>query len=364
MERSRDVFVDQDIDFSTLIQNEQLLRGLEHSGYARPSPIQLQAIPLGRLGVDLVAQAKSGTGKTVVFGVIALESINPLIPQPQALIVAPTREIAIQIRDVLRNLGKYIEGFQCEALIGGLSTQGDYTKLKNSQVLVGTPGRLMALLDSKRLNPKTIKLMVLDEADKLMSEAFQPQINFIFRKLPATKQCIAFSATFTDNLLESLGTLMKSPQKVRLTETVPTLDAILRSYEAKFEAVGDVLSKIPFYQAMIFVNSVPRAIELSGWLTEMGWKSGHISSSLSQEQRISVMENMRDFKLRVLVCSDLIARGIDIDRVNLVVNIDYPWEIETYLHRVGRTGRFGKQYMLINPKLIRFYQAKKKRCVY
>ncbi|KAL0082578.1 P-loop containing nucleoside triphosphate hydrolase protein [Phycomyces blakesleeanus] len=224
MERSRDVFVDQDIDFSTLIQNEQLLRGLEHSGYARPSPIQLQAIPLGRLGVDLVAQAKSGTGKTVVFGVIALESINPLIPQPQALIVAPTREIAIQIRDVLRNLGKYIEGFQCEALIGGLSTQGDYTKLKNSQVLVGTPGRLMALLDSKRLNPKTIKLMVLDEADKLMSEAFQPQINFIFRKLPATKQCIAFSATFTDNLLESLGTLMKSPQKVRLTETVPTLD--------------------------------------------------------------------------------------------------------------------------------------------
>ncbi|KAI9020728.1 P-loop containing nucleoside triphosphate hydrolase protein [Phycomyces nitens] len=298
MERSRDVFVDQDIDFGTLIQNEQLLRGLEHSGYARPSPIQLQAIPLGRLGVDLVAQAKSGTGKTVVFGVIALEAINPLLPNPQALIVAPTREIAIQIRDVLRNLGKYIEGFQCEALIGGLSTQGDYTKLKSSQVLVGTPGKLMALLDSKKLNPKAIKLMVLDEADKLMSEAFQPQINFIARKLPTTKQCIAFSATFTDELLGSLGGLMKSPQKVRLTEAVPTLDgknrtyrmsikadssghilevqqyykhvnipkqvaqnealATLRVYEAKFEAVGDVFSKIPFYQAMIFVNSVPR----------------------------------------------------------------------------------------------------------
>ncbi|KAI7868849.1 P-loop containing nucleoside triphosphate hydrolase protein [Spinellus fusiger] len=345
--RSLDVLIDQDIDFSTLVQNKHLLSGLEHSGYASPSPIQLQAIPLGRLGVDLVAQAKSGTGKTVVFGVISLEAIQVVERVPQALIVAPTREIAIQIRDVVRNLGKSMEGLQCEAVIGGLSTQGDEQKVKYSQIVVGTPGKLMALLDAKRINTHSIKLLVLDEADKLMSDTFRPQINYIFRKLPVTKQCVAFSATFTEELLSALGTMMNSPQIVRLTETVPTLQeneamAALQVYEAKFEAAADVLGKIPFYQCMIFVNSVPRAIELSKWLTDMGWRSGHISSSLSQDQRLSVMENMRDFKLRILVCSDLIARGIDIDRVNLVINIDFPWEIETYLHRVGRTGRFGK----------------------
>ncbi|KAG0166501.1 DEAD (Asp-Glu-Ala-Asp) box polypeptide 20 [Apophysomyces sp. BC1015] len=343
--RSTDVQIDEDIDFGALIPNKQLLKGLEQSGYERPSPIQLQAIPLGRLGVDLIAQAKSGTGKTAVFGVISLDGINTSLKVPQAMIVAPTREIAIQIRDVLRNLGQYMEGFHCEAFIG----------------------RIMALIDDQKINTKAIKLLVMDEADRLMSDSFLPQIRFIHKKLPNSKQCVAFSATFSDELLGSLGTFMKSPQTVRLTDAVPTLDEVhqyyshvsvdiehtdvlasLKIYRAKFEAAAELLSKVPFYQCMIFVNSFPRAMELSKWLTEMGWRSGHISASLDQDKRMSVMEQMRDFKLRVLICSDLIARGIDIDRVNLVINIDFPPEIDTYLHRVGRTGRFGTSGIAIN----------------
>ncbi|KAI8891125.1 DEAD-domain-containing protein [Backusella circina FSU 941] len=346
MKRSHDVEIQEEVDFSSLVQNKTLLKGLTESGYEKPSPIQLEAIPMGRLGVDLIAQAKSGTGKTVVFGVIAIESIAVHIRAPQAILIAPTREIAVQIKDVITNLGRFINGFKCEAFIGGLSVQADLERLKHCQVIVGTPGRLMSLLDEKRINTTYIKLLVLDEADKLMSDVFKPQVEFIFKKLTLTKQCIAFSATFTDELLNSLFTFMKDPQTIRLTQGVPTLHEstdTVSVYRAKFEAVANLLGKVPFYQCMLFVNSLPRSIELAQWLTESGWKSGYISAGISQEKRLEVMEEMRDFKIRILVCSDLIARGIDIDRVNFVVNLDFPWDVETYLHRIGRTGRYGNK---------------------
>ncbi|KAI8066004.1 P-loop containing nucleoside triphosphate hydrolase protein [Thamnidium elegans] len=362
LKRSLDVQIDEQVEFDSLLQNKQLLSGLKKAGYERPSPIQLKAIPLGRLGMDLIAQAKSGTGKTVVFGVITLESINIKLKSPQVIIVAPTREIAVQIRDVIRNLGQDMTGLGCEAFIGGLSMSSDYQHLIGCQVIVGTPGRLMALLDDNKIDTSHIKLVVLDEADKLMSDTFEPQINYIFQKLKKVfHQSITFSATFTDELLLSLQKFLKSPQIIRLTDGLPTLNEVqqyyvlmepscdkLIMYKTKFEAVEKLLSKIPFYQCMIFVNSLPRSIELSNWLNDMGWKSGHINSNLTQDKRLLVMEKMRDFKIRILVCSDLIARGIDIDRVNLVINLDIPWEVETYLHRVGRTGRYGTSGIAIN----------------
>ncbi|KAI7883233.1 P-loop containing nucleoside triphosphate hydrolase protein, partial [Lichtheimia hyalospora FSU 10163] len=355
MKRSRDVEIDENVDFETLVQSKQLVRGLAEAGYERPSPIQLQAIPLGRLGIDLIAQAKSGTGKTVVFSVIALESIRSDVNKPQVLVIAPTREIAVQIRDVLRNIGRHMQGFQCEAFIGGLSIRADAKKAPKCQVVIGTPGRLIQLMTEKILDTSEIRLLVLDEADRLMSETFTKQIQYVYRRLPKRKQCIAFSATFSDDLLKLLDTLMDKPQTVRLTTKSIRVGEIenpfkrkLTEYKAKFEAAAEILGKIPFHQCMIFINSVPRAMELSKWLTEMGWMSGYISGGLSQEQRLDVMEQMRDFKLRVLVCSDLIARGIDIDRVNLVINIEYPRDKDTYMHRVGRTGRFGTSGIAVN----------------
>lgn len=227
MKRSHDVHIDEQVEFDSLLQNKALLQGLKHSGYDKPSPIQLKAIPLGRLGMDLIAQAKSGTGKTVVFGVITLETIQLKVNSPQAMIVAPTREIAIQIRDVLRTLGQSMHGLRCEAFIGGLSMSADCQHLIGCHVIVGTPGRLMALLDEKKIPTAHIKLVVLDEADKLMSDTFQPQIAYIFEKLKQHKvfhQSISFSATFTDDLLLSLSRFLKSPQTIRLTEGVPTLN--------------------------------------------------------------------------------------------------------------------------------------------
>ncbi|CEI93894.1 hypothetical protein RMCBS344292_08119 [Rhizopus microsporus] len=362
MKRSKDVEIEEHVDFSTLLQNKQLLQGLQQSGYEKPSPIQLKAIPLGRLGIDLIAQAKSGTGKTVVFGVLAIECVNLSVRQPQVLIVAPTREISVQIRDVIRALGQFIP-LQVEAFIGGLSVEADIKKVNHCHIIVGTPGRLLALLQDKKIDLSHLKLWVLDEADKLLTKEFTPQTEKIFSHLPKSIQHIAFSATFTDQLLNDLNAFMNSPQQIRLTEGVPTLDEVrqyyvdiqsseptskLSIYRSKFETVAELLRKTPFYQCMIFVNSMPRSIELAEWLSEMGWKSAHISSGLSQHERLTVMDKMRQFKLRVLVCSDLIARGIDIDRVNLVINLDLPWEVETYLHRVGRTGRYGTSGIAIN----------------
>ncbi|ORX57429.1 DEAD-domain-containing protein [Hesseltinella vesiculosa] len=370
LNRSHDVQIDKDIDFSPLIHNQYILQGLEKSGYARPSPIQLKAIPLGRLGVDLIAQAKSGTGKTVVFGVIALEAVNLNVKGPQVLMVAPTREIAVQICDVVQNLGQCMPGFHCSALIGGLPMQADQQRLQHSQVLVGTPGRLMALLSSQKLPTNTINLFVMDEADKLMSDTFRPQIDYIYSRLPLKKQSVAFSATFTDALLASLNKFVVNPHTIHLTQDVPTLEEVqqyqtavqidtddaeeapylraMKVYKAKYEAIGKLLSKVEFYQCMVFTNSFSRSVELAAWLTKMGWKTGYISSGLTQAKRLKVMEDMRQFNLRVLVCSDLIARGIDIDRVNLVINVDYPRDVETYLHRIGRSGRYGTSGIAVN----------------
>ena len=225
MKRSYDVAIDENVEFSSLVQNKQLLDGLSKSGYQKPSPIQLKAIPLGRLGIDLIAQAKSGTGKTVVFGVITLESINIKIKHPQAMLIAPTREIAVQIRDVIRNLGQSMS-IQCEAFIGGLSAETDTRNLHGCHILVGTPGRLMSLLDQQRISTTHIKLVVLDEADKLMSETFMPQISFISKKLKSTHQTIAFSATFTDELMVLLNQFLKTPQVVQLIDGVPVLHGV------------------------------------------------------------------------------------------------------------------------------------------
>ncbi|KAL7309487.1 hypothetical protein PS15m_010361 [Mucor circinelloides] len=345
MKRSRDVEIEEKVEFDSLLQNKQLLQGLKQSGYERPSPVQLKAIPMGRLGVDMIAQAKSGTGKTVVFGVITLEAINLAISQPQAMIIAPTREIAVQIRDVVRNLGRFMPSLQCHAFIGGISMQTDAQHANSSHIVVGTPGRLMALLESKRLSTTYMKLVVLDEADKLMSETFYPQIDYIFSKLKSTVfQVVAFSATFTEELLKLLSKFLKDPQTVRLTDGVPTLNEVQQYYINT--STSDNESNLQRYKQKF--QAVEKILKLSRWLNEMGWKSGHIHAGITQDKRLSVMEDLRDFKLRLLVCSDLIARGIDVDRVNLVINLDLPWEVETYLHRVGRTGRYGTSGIAIN----------------
>ncbi|KAG0262677.1 DEAD (Asp-Glu-Ala-Asp) box polypeptide 20 [Mortierella polycephala] len=362
---SSDVQINEDLNFSSLVSNPELLKGLTESGYQRPSPIQLKTIPLGRLGLDLIAQAKSGTGKTVVFSVIAIESIISALSkasstavqqdqQPRAVILAPTREIAVQIQDVILNLVRagLKETITCHSMIGGMPIHKDKENLRRCSIVVGTPGRVRSLIDTGHLRTSQVRLLVLDEADKLMEEVFKDDVFAIAKGLGSQKQVMAFSATYDDDLLSQLDHLVKNPVYVMLSNGTPELaDETQKSssvfmrqthlMEAKFAALEALLTHVPFYQAIVFLNHRSKAADLVKFLTRKGWPAMHIASGISQEERLAVMDKARKFELRVLVCSDLIARGIDIDRVNMVVNLDLPKDPETYLHRIGRTGRYG-----------------------
>ncbi|KAG0213351.1 DEAD (Asp-Glu-Ala-Asp) box polypeptide 20 [Mortierella sp. GBA30] len=386
---SSDVQINEDLDFSSLVSNPALLNGLTESGYQRPSPIQLKTIPLGRLGLDLIAQAKSGTGKTIVFSVIAIEAVLSTIAsqrkneteqtsqeqrelqqqqkqqQPRAVILAPTREIAVQIQDVILKL--ISSGLQqvvtCHVMIGGIPIQQDKKNLRECSIVVGTPGRVRSLIETGHLKTSLVRLLVLDEADKLMEDVFKEDVSEIAKGLGSQKQVMAFSATYDEDLLSHLDLLVRNPIYVMLSNGTPELEGVLQycklaklddglksssvfmkqtlMMQAKFAELESLLTHVPFYQAIVFLNRRTQAADLVKFLTRKGWPALHIASGISQEERLAVMEKARKFELRVLVCSDLIARGIDIDRVNLVVNLDLPKDPETYLHRVGRTGRYG-----------------------
>ncbi|KAF9131972.1 DEAD (Asp-Glu-Ala-Asp) box polypeptide 20 [Mortierella sp. 14UC] len=382
---SSDVHINENLDFSSLVSNPVLLKGLTESGYQRPSPIQLKTIPMGRLGLDMIAQAKSGTGKTAVFSVIAIESVLSQLPkdlinnnstmpgsksqqQPQhpgAVIIAPTREIAVQIQDVIVSIlqGGLNKSITCIAMIGGMPIQKDKENLKRCSIVVGTPGRVLSLIETGHLDTTHIRLFVMDEADKLMEDLYRDDVFKICKGLGSNKQVMAFSATYDDDLLAHIDKLVKNPVYVMLTNGTPELEGVLQFYksvklsqeqqsssvfmrqthliEAKFAELEGIFTHTPFYQAIVFLNHTRRATDLVKFLVRRGWPAMHIASGISQVERLAVMEKARKFELRVLVCSDLIARGIDIDRVNLVVNMDLPRDPETYLHRIGRTGRYG-----------------------
>eukprot|EP01112_Ceratiomyxa_fruticulosa_P001769 TRINITY_DN11930_c0_g1_i1.p1 TRINITY_DN11930_c0_g1~~TRINITY_DN11930_c0_g1_i1.p1 ORF type:complete len:263 (-),score=40.34 TRINITY_DN11930_c0_g1_i1:84-872(-) len=212
--------------FSDLLLSPKLLKGLTEAGYIRPSPIQLKGIPLGKLGVDLIAQAKSGTGKTCVFSVISLESVIITNRSPQALILAPTREIAQQIHYVITTIGKYLSGLKCEVFIGGTELETDKENLRGCHIVVGTPGRIKSLIETKELRTDTIRMFILDEVEKLLDPSFQPQINWIYSTLSPLKQMLVFSATYPSFLLNLLSTYMKSPQYIMLSPDSPSLAGV------------------------------------------------------------------------------------------------------------------------------------------
>ncbi|CAB5202935.1 DEAD-domain-containing protein [Rhizophagus irregularis] len=366
VERTKDIQIDEDINFEVLISNPNILKGLSKAGYERPSPIQLKAIPPGKLGLDVIAQAKSGTGKTIVFGIIALGMLDLNNPKPQVLILAPTREIAVQTKEVICNIGRYMKNLSCHVFIGGLPISEDLPKLKKCQIVIGSPGRIGMLLSNQNMSNKNVKLLVLDEADKLMENNFFSQIKKINDKLPVNKQVLAFSATYDKPLLKVLDHFVRNPHHIMLTDDTPCLEGVLqyyqivespetnniiekfKIYEEKFKNMADILGRVPFYQCIVFINHRGRAVDLANYLTSQGWMALNISGGLDQQARLETMSKARNFQIRVLVCSDLIARGIDIERVNLVVNLDMPKDAETYLHRVGRTGRYGTHGLAIS----------------
>ncbi|XP_065554500.1 probable ATP-dependent RNA helicase DDX20 [Lathamus discolor] len=354
--RTRDVLVPGGpSDFGSLLLSEPVLAGLEAAGFHRPSPVQLKAIPLGRCGLDLIVQAKSGTGKTCVFSTVALDAVLLESSVTQILILAPTREIAVQIHAVITTIGIKMEGLECHVFIGGTPLSQDKVRLKKCHIAVGSPGRIKQLIELDYLNTASIRLFILDEADKLLEEgSFQEQVNWIYSSLPANKQVLAVSATYPESLANALTRYMREPTFVRLNPADPSLIGLKQYYkivnshplphktfEEKTQHLQELFSKIPFNQALVFSNLHSRAQHLAEILTSRGFPAECISGNMNQNQRLDAMAKLKQFHCRVLISTDLTSRGIDAEKVNLVVNLDVPLDWETYMHRIGRAGRFG-----------------------
>ncbi|XP_018366318.1 PREDICTED: uncharacterized protein LOC108763309 [Trachymyrmex cornetzi] len=353
-QRTSDIKIEEDVTFFQMRLPRDILDGLMSVGFQKPSPIQLKAIPLGRCGFDLIVRAKSGTGKTIVFGVIALDILDILVGSPQVLIVAPTREIAIQITHVIKAIGSKIEGLRVEYFVGGTSIEEDKKKLSKCHIAVGAPGRVKHLIEKGFLQASKIRLFVLDEADKLMEINFQKDINYIFSKLPSNKQIIASSATYPGDLETFLQTYMSSPVLTspnidgpvligikQFVAVVPTHPNMMKQVQTKIDELIKIFTKIPFKQSLVFSNYQSRAQSVSNKINLLGFSSSYITGNQDMTKRLEAIENLRNLECRIMLTTDLTARGIDIENVNMVINLDIPTDPATYLHRIGRAGRYG-----------------------
>uniref|UniRef100_A0A1B0ADG6 Uncharacterized protein n=1 Tax=Glossina pallidipes TaxID=7398 RepID=A0A1B0ADG6_GLOPL len=359
--RTEDVRLKKSAPFSKMMLNEPVRKGLYAAGFVYPTIIQSAAIPLGKSGMDILVQSKSGTGKTMIFCCIILEAYKPDIPEPQSLVVAPTREIAVQIEDVLNRIGKYAQGFRSVCVIGGLDAAEDRRRLQGAKAIVGTPGRLLHLIQNEVLNTSQIKILVLDEADKMYTHSFRQNLQRIQKALPARQQTIACSATFCDNLDQEVANIMRNPLLIstenratllvgvkQFVYELPEFKTSILEMEAKLDGLRYIFGCVAFKQCLIFAGSQSRADSYRNYLEKDGWPCELISGSQDQKTRLEKFRKFREFKTRILLATDLMSRGVDSEYVNLVINMELPQDVITYLHRIGRAGRFGSHGLAIS----------------
>jgi len=340
--------------FDAMDLNELLLRGIYAHGFEKPSKIQQRGIMPILAGHDTIAQAQSGTGKTATFTIAALQSIDTSVNQCQALILAPTRELANQTQKVVRALGDFLQ-ISSHACVGGTLVRDDIRTLREGvQVIVGTPGRVTHMIQSDVLNLTPVKLFILDEADEMLSRGFKEQIYEIFQHLPNKVQVCLVSATMPDEILEISQRFMRSPVRILVKKDEVTLEGIRQFYisvereEWKLETLCDLYETLTITQAIIYCNLKSRV----DWLKDkMGQRDFTVSSmhgNMTGPERELIMREFRSGSSRVLITTDLLARGIDVQQVSLVINYDMPGNRENYIHRIGRSGRFGKKGVAIN----------------
>jgi len=341
-------------NFDNMSLSEDLLRGIYAYGFEKPSAIQQRAImPLVK-GRDQIAQAQSGTGKTATFTIGILQRIDFSLRECQALILAPTRELAQQIQKVVVALGDYLN-VRCHACIGGTRVRDDISMLQNGvHVVVGTPGRVYDMLCRHHLRPEHIKIFILDEADEMLSKGFKDQIYDIFQSLPSRVQVGLFSATMPPDALEITRRFMNDPVRILVKRDELTLEGIKQFYisvereEWKLDTLCDLYDTLNITQAVIFCNT-RRKVD---WLTDkMRAREFTVSSThgdIGQKERDIILNEFRTGSSRVLITTDLLARGIDVQQVSLVINYDLPRNLENYIHRIGRSGRFGRKGVAIN----------------
>jgi len=337
-----------------------LLRGIYAYGFEQPSSIQKKAIYsfiYGRGGkkVDFIAQAQSGTGKTGTFVVGALQLLDENNNDPQVLILAPTHELSRQIKGVVDQLGHYMK-IKSMLLVGGVSIDENKKELyeNNPQIIVGTPGRVQDMIRRGILQTKKIKLLVLDEADEILSSGFKEQMGKILQFMPETIQIGLFSATLSDELLEISNTFMEHPIKILVKKNELTLQGIAQYFinlnddSGKYDTLKDIFSSLTISQSIIYCNSTRRVDDLEEAMLEDNFPVKKIHGKMTSEERKRTNDEFKSGSCRVLISSDLFARGIDVQQVSMVINFDIPKSEHTYLHRIGRSGRWGRKGIAIN----------------
>jgi len=341
-------------NFDDMNLKEELLRGIYAYGFEKPSAIQQRAIVPCIKGMDVIAQAQSGTGKTATFSIAILEKIDTSLRECQALILAPTRELAQQIQKVVMSLGDYM-GAQCHACIGGTSVREDMRKLDVGQhIVVGTPGRVFDMISRKVLRPNDIKQFVLDEADEMLSRGFKDQIYDVFRHLNNEIQVILLSATMPAEVLEVTTRFMREPIRILVKKEELTLEGIRQFYisvereEWKLDTLCDLYETLTITQAVIFCNTRRKVDWLTEKMHQRDFTVSAMHGDMDQKERDVIMREFRSGSSRVLITTDLLARGIDVQQVSLVINYDLPTNRENYIHRIGRGGRFGRKGVAIN----------------
>merc|ERR1712050_506474 len=340
-------FDDYDLD-------ENLLRGIHGYGFEKPSAIQQRGIKPILDGRDTIGQAQSGTGKTATFVIGCLQRIDFGLKACQALILAPTRELANQIQKVALALGDY-QRVKCHACIGGTSVRDDIEKLREGQhLIVGTPGRVFDMVSKRPLRVDDLITFVLDEADEMLSRGFKEQIYDIFQCLPPNVQVCLFSATMAPEILDLTNKFMRDAVRILVKKDELTLEGIKQFYVAieqdkwKLDTLCDLYETFTISQTIIYCNTRRMVESLAEQLSRRDFTVSSMHADLSQGERDLVMREFRSGSSRVLIATDVLARGIDVQQVSLVVNYELPLQTENYLHRIGRSGRFGRKGVAIN----------------
>lgn len=334
--------------FKELQLSREMQKAITDMGFEEATPIQAQSIPYMLEGKDVIGQAQTGTGKTAAFGIATLERIDPQNRGLQAVILCPTRELAIQVAEELKKLSKYKRGIEILPVYGGQPIDRQIRALRQGvQVIIGTPGRVMDHLDRRTLKMDGVKIIILDEADEMLDMGFREDIEIIMRKIPKERQTILFSATMSRPILDLTKKYQNKPQMIKLAHKEMTVPEVEQFYfevkqQAKTEALCRLIDLHDLKLSLVFCNTKRRVDELVETLKTRGYLADGLHGDLQQRQRDTVMSKFRRREIEILVATDVAARGIDVGDIEAVFNYDIPPDDEYYLHRIGRTARAGK----------------------
>ncbi len=352
--------------FQELALCAPILKVLKEIGYETPSPIQAASIPYLLEGHDILGQAQTGTGKTAAFALPLLNNIDVSLKQPQILVLAPTRELAIQVAEAFQVYARHLKGFHVLPIYGGQSMATQLRQLRRgAQVIIGTPGRVMDHLRRKTLSLKSLRALVLDEADEMLKMGFIDDVEWILTQTPQEKQIALFSATMPEVIRRVAKKYLREPKEVKIKAATQTVSTIHQKYWQvsglhKLDALTRILEVEDFDAVIIFVRTKTETVELAERLEARGHSASALNGDMNQALRERTIENLKNKSLDILVATDVAARGLDVPRITHVVNYDIPYDTEAYVHRIGRTGRAGRTgtaILFVSPRETRMLRA-------